>query len=359
MKYETIEKYKILFDSLQEQIFNKNITDKEDQIIYLYKNNIHIKDLMKKYNAGFRYIKKILLKNNVEIRSKGKPRILSAEQKNKVLEMYFQNLSIKKIAEQNNLNQDDVLYLLSKQKLKVKYFKNNFLNENAFTNLNDEAEYWLGMIATDGNIRKKEKSNKKIKNRFLLRLGLKYKDINHIYKLKNFLHSERKIHLRKDKDNPEKIKLATINIDNKKLVNECISYGITPNKTLTLEIKNQELLNSRDFWRGVIDGDGCLIIKKDKKNYCPRISLVSGSYRFIIQYKFFCKRILGKENIKAKIFKDKNTKNPIWRFELNYKNAYNLIDYLYKNNKIALERKEIKAYKILKEFSKQYSKNEE
>lgn len=315
--------------------------DINDKIIACYNCGETINAITKKFKISNRTFYKILKNNNIPNRE-----ILNIDY---IINNYKNGASLKEISKNFKISYTKIVSILIKNGInyikKDKYLKyiNTEIKENCFEELNEFSCYWLGLLASDGTIGKNKKS---------IRLGLNIKDIQLINNFKYFLKANSNIHITKNN-------LASLTITSKKIVDSCYKYGITYKKSLTLNIKNRELLNSRDFWRGVIDGDGCLIIKKDKKNYCPRISLVSGSYRFIIQYKFFCKRILGKENIKAKIFKDKNTKNPIWRFELNYKNAYNLIDYLYKNNKIALERKEIKAYKILKEFSKQYSKNEE
>lgn len=51
-------------------------------------------------------------------------------------------------------------------------------------------------------------------------------------------------------------------IHNKDVVKEVRRLGIHPRKTFTATV-NQEFQYDKDFWRGMIDGDGCLLRHKD------------------------------------------------------------------------------------------------
>ena len=76
-----------------------------------------------------------------------------------------------------------------------------------------------------------------------------------------------------------------------RLVQRLTRLGVGPRKSLTLRIRDKALLQSRDFWRGVIDGDGTVVIARHAKQrrtyWYPRIQLVSGSEAFILQFTDF------------------------------------------------------------------------
>jgi len=112
---------------------------------------------------------------------------------------------------------------------------------NPFLNLDDEnVQYWLGMLASDGTIGDKE---------YVISLGLQEKDFEHVVKYSEFL------------------KVPVKSVFNKKF--NCIEYrvgfknkacnlflrnlGITPRKSKTLKMNIN--LNP-NFIRGIIDGDG-------------------------------------------------------------------------------------------------------
>ena len=61
-------------------------------------------------------------------------------------------------------------------------------------------------------------------------------------------------------------------------------YGFTPRKSWDGCITDQRLLNSRHFWRGMIDGDGSIGYRK--RDGYPLLSLV-GTKIMIDQFRYF------------------------------------------------------------------------
>ena len=79
--------------------------------------------------------------------------------------------------------------------------------------------------------------------------------------------------------------------------------GIVKNKTLDYQVPDCYLYNSH-FWRGMIDGDGC-IFKYQKQYITYGVSLV-GTKHTIDSFKKYCEFILGK-SVKVKPYKIKST----------------------------------------------------
>lgn len=225
-------------------------------------------------------------------------------------------------------------------KLGVKYL---FYNENYFENIDTpEKAYWLGMLYVDGYITSD--------NRF--GIELKISDLNHLYKLTNALNSNIKINIRKRGNN----KSCHIQIKNSKLYKDLEQKGVLRNKTYILQFPNKYQLNSdlySHFIRGLFDGDGSIVfysynqLRKDRNNktykrIVKEISFVCKSYDFINYLGNFIN-----EKLDMNINVTHNNRDDIYYLRIaNKKDLLNFIDYIYKDAKIYLDRKYIKAQEI-------------
>jgi hypothetical protein len=66
--------------------------------------------------------------------------------------------------------------------------------------------------------------------------------------------------------NPKNREICQITISGKKIVNDLIKHGLHQNKTFSLKYPNIPIEFERHFIRGYFDGDGCIRIKKDKRD---------------------------------------------------------------------------------------------
>lgn len=111
----------------------------------------------------------------------------------------------------------------------------------------EEKAYWLGFIAADGNVRKD----------FLkMRIELNIKDKNHLEKFKKSLDANVPI---KEYIRPNNHS-CYLDINCKQLCLNLNELGITPNKSLTLEVRWEKIPEKliKYFIRGYFDGDGSL-----------------------------------------------------------------------------------------------------
>ena len=142
-------------------------------------------------------------------------------------------------------------------------------------------------------------------------------------------------------------------------MNWLISWGCTPrkSKTATIEKEIPERFR-RDFFRGVVDGDGCLTHSKYRKKkkdreyeYMKRtIYVCSASEPFIYQlsnivpseiHYSICKLKNNKSHINGR---DVIPKSNIFRIIFNDKNAISVAKWAYyENHNISLNRKRVKA----------------
>lgn len=208
----------------------------------------------------------------------------------------------------------------------VKFRKYN-VNENSFKNDKEESvQYWVGFLIADGSV-----------NGNTLKLKLKYSDKDHVNKFKKFLNSEHPIKKIKEFNDNE---TCVLKVHSKKIVNVLENkYNITPNKTKNVKAPKC-LAKNRHFWRGVIDGDGSVNFKNDR----AFIGLWSGSIELLKQFEAFIK-----DNVKIR---NKITKGHRCYCFRNHsqKAAPKIIDLLYKDSNIHLNRKKIAAEKIIKKL---------
>lgn len=181
------------------------------------------------------------------------------------------------------------------------------LNEHAFSTQTPESDYWCGFIAADGCI-----------YNHTLSVSLAKIDSGHLEKLRSFLGTDRPIN-----GNGTYVSLQ---IDSKKIV-ECLNnFSIYSKKSHTFNPANCHI-NSRDFWRGIIDGDG--YIAKGEGKY--RLE-VCGSLACMSEFLSWCQR---NTNTSARVRSMKS----IWRVQLSGKVAMRVQDILYANASVALDRK--------------------
>lgn len=186
------------------------------------------------------------------------------------------------------------------------------IKADAFKIPNEESLYWAGFLAADGCV-----------SGSYLHLNLQDRDSAHIEKIKNWLNVECKI---RQRPNQSKV----IQIWNKQIISSLIQYGITPRKSLTYK-PGPMCLNSPDFWRGMIDGDGCLSQSSAPYRY-PVVSFC-GSYGACESFRAFVNTFCKS---KAKANKRKN----IYQISYSGKYAIQIMQKLYGNNpKFYLDRK--------------------
>lgn len=152
--------------------------------------------------------------------------------------------------------------------------------EDAFDVLTEESAYWLGMLITDGCVSWP-------KNRPSPRIFLRQAERQraHVERFRAFLGASNAIvaHVHKDPRGAERHTVC-LQVTSRRLGEALTRYGVVPRKTGVAKAA-EELVWMPSFWRGVIDGDGCV--------YGPRKFYYSGSEPLADQFIAFVRGFDG------------------------------------------------------------------
>ena len=251
--------------------------------------------------------------------------------------LYEKGNSLSSIAEKYQVNKSTIGRLLHKHGVRVRtngeVHRKYFFNESFFDIIDtEEKAYFLGLLYADGS--------NSIKNGNTVSLSLQEGDIDILIKFKEVLEYTKPIvFIDRKKKNLNWSNSANLTIDSKYLSDKLAEWGCVSPKSLTLEFPRwiaPRLL--RHFIRGYVDGDGSLCILAEE---CGRLE-IAGTLDFCSQVNILIKEYLqleGQIRPLKRIF--------IWY--VNGHNAIKVLDWLYDNSKVSLNRK-FNKYLEMKEF---------
>jgi hypothetical protein len=199
-----------------------------------------------------------------------------------------------------------------------------------------ELSYLLGFLQTDGHMRSGTR------NRGAISIELSSKDKDILYRLRRIIPVNSTIKHRTRNTNFKKNYTAwTLNIFHKSfrdLMNGMgLPYGA---KSKIIKQPSINTISLIDYWRGIIDGDGSLGITGQK---FPFLSLVTVSKQLAIDYEEFLFSYTGKR----KLFSP-NTRDSSYNIMITKEDAQLIINKLYYNDCICINRKKKLAKKVLK-----------
>ncbi len=257
---------------------------------------------------------------------------LSKIQHNEIIERYKQGELCSSLGFEFGISGSAVYQLLKRNNVQMQtrsyiYRKasGHTLNESAFDLDTKESAYWVGFLMADGAIWETT-----------VALHLNSKDKDHLEKFKLFMGGTQSIVEIKEKNS---VRYAFQSVA---IVNKLALFGVTEKKSHTAKVP-EKLKNNFDFWRGVIDGDGSIGIYKrsgEKSFGKPSVRLELLGSSFVINS--FIEFVGSSFNIHSSSSIDKNTP----RVQLYGKSAIKVINSLYENATIALDRKAAKALKV-------------
>lgn len=235
---------------------------------------------------------------------------------------YLEGMSSKNLAKKYRTELKNIQCELSKMGYTYKDARLRYdgYNNQAFSDWSEEhAAYFYGFILGDGCLCSLRKS---------IVIGINTKDIDILEKLKSYLGSRNKISTRIVQG---KHSVSQFSFSDKEIVNRLIANGLTSRKS-TKESIPDNLQYNRHFWRGLIDADGSLVIKRSSKVFT--LSLV-GSKETAEKFKLFCDTVVGSE---AKIRLHSGSKNVYYCTVCGQKSR-KIVSLLYKDSQVYLERK--------------------
>lgn len=195
------------------------------------------------------------------------------------------------------------------------------LNEHFFDYINSEVKaYWLGFLMADACIYRNE-----------IILQLQAKDSEHVRKFAAAIETNKPVRIIPNGKNMA----ALIEVRSAIMVEALKKQGITARKSFTAIPPSLPNPLMKHFWRGMIDGDGSIT----HSGHRPHLKLF-GSYATC---KAFAEWALLQLERQVNVHKHKT----IYDVVIGCKPAILLLDRLYTNAKIYLERKYARAMTIL------------
>jgi len=280
-----------------------------------------------------------------------------------VKEDYKKIRSISKLAKKYNMSKNGMYRFMKRNNFDIRKQGKHIspyteINENAFKELNEFSEYWIGFLYADGNVHLKKRVGEGYTKTFQCFLSII--DEDHILKLIKFLKTDYSPRYRNisntiiinGKNHIIEGQGVGIQITNDKLVDSLLEYGFSPRKSWSGSIHNEKLLKSRHFWRGMVDGDGSIGFYKNKKknNYYPNLSLIANDETMKKFHKYIYNEILYDNIFESKTF----NKSKTMRFKnLVGWNAFLIMNELYSDSLISLDRKKEKWLNIKSKWKPQ------
>lgn len=259
------------------------------------------------------------------------------ESMKKAIEYYKENqsITIADCARKFNVDRGTLGTHIKKLDLTTNRNKHKF-NENFFEVIDtEEKAYWLGFILADGSI-------DDIRNR--ISIGLAHEDEQHLYKFKQSLQAENPIYFYYAKNNVTQKSYPTNDfvISSKKMIDDLKNHNIFSNKTkneIPIVLENNLM---RHYIRGFYDGDGWISsYNRRPQDRCKNLKweLGIGSGYDIVQFiadHFY-------ENLDV-TYKEAKAFSSVYRVRYSNQSDINkILDYLYKDATIYLDRKYQKA----------------
>lgn len=211
----------------------------------------------------------------------------------------------------------------------------------------DDYFYWLGMLATDGNIHRWTYEGKFVTTPHS-RVSLKMTDLDVVEKFKSFCDIPTvNINVQSRSPGRKDVYGYTVNVSEEE-ADYLGTLGIVPNKTKRLIVRN-DLVDNIHFLRGVIDGDGYFGYESKGGGHKRLVvGVATGSEAFAIQLTEAFIRLFG--NAKYTIDARGGT---TYRVKVvNKEPALSLLSTLYENAPphIRMERKHQKAMEIIRNY---------
>jgi len=207
-------------------------------------------------------------------------------------------------------------------------------NHHFFKKWSEKMAYILGFITADGNIIKSRYS-------YYLQFCLQKNDIDILNKMRKILAPKNKFSYYKP-ENTLHFKVGSTTI-----YKDLIKLGITSNKTFSVKPPKIPKAYLRHYLRGFFDGDGCISTfrRNDSVKTFPSVRLF-GNINMIN----YIRRIFNNlTNSKLKVYMARSKYgNVMGNLHYTCTNAVKILDFLYKNSNIYLDRK-YKKYLHIKE----------
>jgi hypothetical protein len=199
--------------------------------------------------------------------------------------------------------------------------KPKVMKADAFSTYNENSAYWGGFLAADGCVTDSS----------IIKLYLNYDDTTHVEKFREFLGSSHTI-----TSNTDKYYRSEMSFKDAQIVKDLqYFYNIVPRKSLIYTLPNIPTPYLRHYLRGYFDGDGCICESFSNVNSTTATlyTTIMGSGIFIDSLYELLHNLLGiNGTVQTKA-------NNIKTIKYCTNASFTLLDYMYKDSSVYLDRK--------------------
>ncbi|WP_346537522.1 hypothetical protein [Micromonospora sp. DPT] len=189
------------------------------------------------YGVTRQAIRGILRRRGIPARVTGK---LTEAERSEAVRQYMEGATMAQVASFYKVSEPAIRSLLIRRAVPVRSGK-TLVRHDAFEDLTADACYWIGFLFADGCVSYRPGRRPQIS------VGLSERDREHLVALRGFLGSTSSISLA----GPPR-RSCQLSVRSSQLADRLIELGRYEGSIDT------QLVASRDFWRGVVDGDGSI-----------------------------------------------------------------------------------------------------
>lgn len=270
--------------------------------------------------------------------------ILNPEQKERLVAEYVSGATCKELAERYGFKQDCSVWELLKHRGVTRPSsvanRRYTLNEAAFdAPLSNDAAYWAGIFITDGFV----SDVHAVGTSDIVGITLSSRDRGHLQLLCGFLGTNRPIRAVSRKKYHKSYNsgaMSRLHIRSQRLADSLKAIGVVPRKTHVAEA-SESVAMSANFWRGCIDGDGSIYVRRMNNRDVPYLELCGASEKLLHQFSSFCRTIAPE--CAARVRDGKHSV----RVRMCGRHAVRIIRALYGSGGVSLARKQSTADQII------------
>ena len=321
----------------------------EKEVINLYVNqNKSVSEISKKLKMSMEDVYKHL-HNNYYFATRGRKKDCVLKLK-PAIEYYIANkISVTKTARMFNIAEETLSSALKHIGINPLDRNTNAteFNKHIFDVIDSEEKaYWLGFIFADGYISSSPLKDENPKWTFEFCLALI--DTGHLFKFDKFVEVEKsKVKVYNYTDYKGEIKQhSKWLITNEHFWKTLNDLGCTPNKSLTLAYPKIPQHLMRHFARGYFDGDGSFGIYHSQKSVNDELNLSCVGTDNILQ------NLFKELNIDVNIYHHPSHSEETLTLNVSQYKAKKLLDYMYNDATIYLDRKYNEYLKVCRVFKK-------
>ena len=302
--------------------------EQKEDIVNSFNDGVKFKELQDRYKTHYNSIKKILDEYGVNTNSR---RRWTESKKEAIIYKFTQeNKTIEDLKKEYKTHHREIVKILTEAGIDTSYYSGRIVNRNIkkdfFETIDtEEKAYILGLIMADGCVRPKAGN---------LYFTLEMIDLDIIQKVQKAINSNSTITV--SNRNRAYIKnekpTYTFSVFSDEFCKHMLKYGIIHNKTKETDWLTQDIPVElrRHYLRGLFDGDGSIGCYNNR--HC--ISLINNHPSFLESVTTWIYEL--SEIKKPKVSKTSTSHRVIYTG----KNALKLMDLLYRENSISLDRKQ-------------------